>query len=225
MRVVSGLIHLPQRHNKQLERIGPVTHVRLWRVCTFIFTEQIVFSGGGSRLPTLFQDCPVSTFTNSQPQNIQPFTSTLNSSLITSLVGKMSIQSVRPLLKYVIVSYQVQLKDVVPLPDQEIRSNTFLCGAGGQERSSLTSDFSADTVDVFTVCAVYCLCGCVFTSQEKDLVFSLASFNLSPSQKHNFPKQIFHFDSCFRRYSLNRMCSVTLCCFIILAVIDPPVCC
>lgn len=72
---------------------------------------------------------------------------------------------------------------------------------------------------------VYCLCGCVFTSQEKDLVFSLASFNLSPSQKHNFPKQIFHFDSCFRRYSLNRMCSVTSCCFIILAVTDPPVCC
>lgn len=69
----------------------------------------------------------------------------------------MSIQSVRPLLKYVIVSYQVQLKDVVPLPDQEIRSHTFLCGAvGGQERSSLTSDFSADTVDVFTVCAVVC---------------------------------------------------------------------
>lgn len=32
-----------------------------------------------------------------------------------------------------------------------------LCGAvGGRERSSLTSDFSADTVDVFTVCAVVC---------------------------------------------------------------------
>lgn len=118
----------------------------------------------------------------------------------------MSIQSVRPLH----VGYQVQLKDEGPSPDQDIRSNTFLCGAVGEQE--IVTNLRALTL---WMCSAQRWTVRVFT-QEKDLVLSLASFNLSPSHKHSFPKQIFPFDSCF--YSLSKMCFVTLCCFIILAL-------
>lgn len=142
----------------------PVTHVRLWRVCTRTFHRLLsVGVQTPHQTPHIVPGLPcfyIYWLTNTKHTTVYIHLRFQSNNIISVKNVHSKCASFTSAMKYVIVSYQVRLKDEGPSPDQDIRSNTFLCGAvGGQE---IVTNLRALTLWMFSTTLD---CSCVHTGK------------------------------------------------------------